>query len=824
MESNARGDEKGSTARIVEGSQPDGVPTERFVGTAEQGVVEVDSTLRCRRWSPALARFSQLPARLTIGRPLKDTLPPPAVNLALALQAALDGATSTSGEFCFSAAPNATQFEAWAWPVIDQQQRTCGALAIVRPRTPITAQAQAIASPAEHVPADESRQLDFHRLITDISAEFANLPGHELNPAINRALATIGRFAQVDRSYVFLYRSGKDEPIVDNTHEWCEAGIDPQINNLQGVVLSRDFPWFADKIHRGPIYIPRVDKLPPSAHVDQKNFELQSIQSLIVVPVSTQGRLIGFLGFDSVRKTTEWTNETIALLTVVGEAIANALLRCEHEERLRSSEERLEHVIDGSIIGVLFWHDNKIENANDAFLNMVGYSRADLEAGRLAWPEMTPPEFSHLDQHGLIELQTTGVCTPFEKAYIRKDGSQVPVLVGFECLHGDPTRGVGFVLDITERKKAEEALRMSEEKFRILGRNVPGVVYLCQNDERYTMLHLNDAAGELTGLPVEKLRNNEVSFVELYHPDDEARIYQEVDAALSTRQPFKLTYRLRHARGDYRWVEELGQGIFDDGELKYLVGSIFDITERKERQQELERLVEERTAKLIEEQRLLKELLDQHENDRKLISYEIHDGMAQYTTAALLHLETFLKSQTKDLENFSKFELGLLFVRRTLDEARRLISDLRPPILEEAGVVEAVRYLASEFPDPQVAVQVEVEGEIGRMPSPIEGAAYRIVQEALNNAAKHSQTSHIEIKLARREHDLLITVRDHGRGFDLQEQASRRAKTRGLEGIRLRTEMLGGEACFHSALGEGTTVSARLPLPDSPPAEEVPAK
>ena len=138
------------------------------------------------------------------------------------------------------------------------------------------------------------------------------------------------------------------------------------------------------------------------------------------------------------------------------------------------------------------------------------------------------------------------------------------------------------------RERAEGALRDSEERFRVLVENVPGVVYLCRNDARFTMLYLSDEVLELTGYPSHRFLSDELSFVELYHPDDREMVLREVAAAVDEWRPFHLEYRLRHADGDYHWVEERGQGVFDrDGNLQYLEGTLVDISARKKVEERL---------------------------------------------------------------------------------------------------------------------------------------------------------------------------------------------------------------------------------------------
>ena len=157
---------------------------------------------------------------------------------------------------------------------------------------------------------------------------------------------------------------------------------------------------------------------------------------------------------------------------VEGDAAGNALrfhgAVMDITERKRI-EGRFRRLVDSNAQGVMFWNvTGRITRANDAFLRMLGYSREDQEAARIDWAAVTPPEYAHLDRRSLDELAARGICTPFEKEYIRKDGSRVPVLVGAATFEDSPDEGVSFVIDITERKRTDLALRESEEHFRFL--------------------------------------------------------------------------------------------------------------------------------------------------------------------------------------------------------------------------------------------------------------------------------------------------------------------------------------------------------------------
>ena len=134
------------------------------------------------------------------------------------------------------------------------------------------------------------------------------------------------------------------------------------------------------------------------------------------------------------------------------------------EDKLRSSEAKFRRLFDSNIVGIIFPDLNgNILEANDAFLDMVGYKREDLIRGRVRWDTMTPPEYRPADERSLKELTTSGVCTPFEKEFIRNDGSRVPVLLAGALLEGSQQNSVSFVLDLTDRKQAESEIRQFNE-------------------------------------------------------------------------------------------------------------------------------------------------------------------------------------------------------------------------------------------------------------------------------------------------------------------------------------------------------------------------
>ena len=162
-----------------------------------------------------------------------------------------------------------------------------------------------------------------------------------------------------------------------------------------------------------------------------------------------------------------WVQMAASLAPAVDGAPAGLLLvltdisaRLRAEDALRRSEARFRRIMESDLLGLIFWaRDGRIAQANDAFLHMVGYSRAELQAGQLDWAAMTPPEYRALDEASLVEVALHGSCRPYEKEYLRRDGTRLPILIGSASFTEEPGQGVAFVLDISERRHADAAVQ-----------------------------------------------------------------------------------------------------------------------------------------------------------------------------------------------------------------------------------------------------------------------------------------------------------------------------------------------------------------------------
>ena len=185
-------------------------------------------------------------------------------------------------------------------------------------------------------------------------------------------------------------------------------------------------------------------------------------RSILCLPLVKQAKLVGTLYLENNLAPQVFTPARLAVLNLLSSQAAISLENTRLYRDLQEREAKIRRLVDSNIIGIVMTDfGGRILEANDAFLEMVGYDREDLGSGRMRWTEMTPAEWLGVSQRAVAELRATGSCEPFEKEYFRKDGSRVPVLVGAAALEGQD-EGVSYVLDLTERKRAEEALQKAQ--------------------------------------------------------------------------------------------------------------------------------------------------------------------------------------------------------------------------------------------------------------------------------------------------------------------------------------------------------------------------
>ena len=358
---------------------------------------------------------------------------------------------------------------------------------------------------------------------------------------------------------------------------------------------------------------------------------------------------------------------------------------------------------------------------------------------------------------------------------------------------------MGSVVDVTEQKQAEEHLRRSES-YLVEGQRI----------SHTGSWAWNAATGELfwslehfriCGADPETFTPTLESARPLIHPEDRNAWYQAFATAIRDRTGFDREFRFVRPDGTVRHVHSLARPVVNEiGEVVEYVGTTVDITERKEAD--------------AERARLLRQVVEAQEEERRRIALEMHDQFGQQLSALALKLSA-LRQERGRRRVLGEQLASLEAMTRQLDtDLELIISRLRPPALDDLGLVAAltnyVRHWSQHF---GINANLHASGlEPGRLTNEIDTALYRITQEALINVAKHARAENVAVLLDGHSGRVSLIVEDDGLGFDMKQTIGPRSRF-GLDGMRERASLLGGTLDIESHPGRGTTVVARIPVP-----------
>lgn len=447
---------------------------------------------------------------------------------------------------------------------------------------------------------------------------------------------------------------------------------------------------------------------------------------------------------------------------------------------------------------------------NPAYCGITGYSEEELLFNH-DYRTLTHPE----DLQATVELVLqvkNGEIPAFnmDKRYVRKDGRTVWVRNSVSTIHdsdGQPTHFVILTEDLTKHKLVEASLRekavsASEHRYRELFENSKDAIYVHDMSGQYTSI--NRAAERLSGYTREELIGKH--FSSLVTPQYARHVREQLCRRLEAAGESTYELELITKQGLRIPVEISSRLIIENGLPVGVQGCFRDISERK-RAQEAARTYSRR-------------LIEAQEAERRRISLELHDQVGQILTAVKMQLHALRKScDTSDIATL--IEENLNVIDEAVDQVRDLSVDLRPLLLDDFGLLVAVRwYLDRQAKKSGVAVELVSLSlnEDERFSADLETACFRIVQEAVTNIIRHAQAARISIRMERTGSDLMLVIGDDGVGFDVKaaRTGARGTATLGLRGMEERAQAIGGTLTIDSAPHRGTQICASFPLANEP--------
>lgn len=362
---------------------------------------------------------------------------------------------------------------------------------------------------------------------------------------------------------------------------------------------------------------------------------------------------------------------------------------------------------------------------------------------------------------------------------------------------------MSLVQDITEKKKAEETLALNEQQLDLIYNSGADILFLLsvEPNERYKFITINNAFKNSTGLTSDQILNR---YVDEVIPDPSLKlVLKKYKEAIQTRKTLHWEEVTEYPAGTKIGLVSVTPIYDANGVCIRLVGSVHDITENKRVEAELKEKNEQLRS-------LSAHLQEVREEERANIAREIHDELGERLTGIRLDI-SWIESQLAGAgqQVSSKFPGLIQLVDDTIKTVRKISTELRPSILDDFGLEDALEWQAAEF-EKRTGINCEVKSFVKNITNKKnEITLFRIFQESLTNVLRHSKAKNVWVKLLEQNNNIELTITDDGVGMDLQSVKSKR--TLGLMGMKERVLMVNGEYNVTSKIGKGTTITVVVP-------------
>jgi diguanylate cyclase (GGDEF)-like protein/PAS domain S-box-containing protein len=427
-----------------------------------------------------------------------------------------------------------------------------------------------------------ARLAEYLAQVSRLATELIDLPLECIDDAINMALEQISNFFSADRAYVFTYNFAAQT--TSNTHEWCAPGVSPQITNLQHIPLKETSEWVKPHLLGKSLSISNTANLPPGALRDI--LQPQGIESLLTVPMMRGNDCLGFVGLDAVNSLLEFGLEEAELLGTFAKLLVSVDQRRRAENEVREERQRLANILWGTNAGTWEWNVQTDETRfNSGWAKIIGRTLEELSpVSSKTWMAHTHPEdLTHARE--MLQKHFSGKTETYEcETRMRhKDGQWIWVLdrgrIISRTTDGKPLWMSGIRLDITERKRTEEALKESTHQLseaQHIARIGSWELDLVQNK-----LIWSDEIFHIFEIDKKRFGASYEAFIDAVHPEDREAVNTTHTRSIKTNEPYEITHRLLMEDGRVKYVHERCKTQFDSEDRpSRSMGTVQDVTEQ----------------------------------------------------------------------------------------------------------------------------------------------------------------------------------------------------------------------------------------------------
>jgi len=428
----------------------------------------------------------------------------------------------------------------------------------------------------------QKRYQSLRAELIELSIKLLESEHQDIDNRIEQALERIGTLVSADRTYIF--QIDRTEGALSYTHEWCADGITPQIDSLQNIPVET-FPWWMEQLENfETITIPNVSALPEEASAEKEVLQEQNISSLIVAPMISERELVGFVGFDWTDPQDVWEQEFVDILHIAGRLITSALRQESRQQEIEQHKERFHALVEESndIISVVDT-DGRIQYQSPSVGRILGYDPGGT-IGDIAWEGIHPDDRDAFQNWFEEDNAVGGEDNPVEYRARHADGSWRWMEARRNTQLDNPAVE-GHVIntrDITERKEREKRLA----RYKTYVEETSDTIAVVDSDGT-VKFHNATVRGESEFSPFSSEGETGFDYV---HPEDREQI-MDLFMTVLEEGTGEVTAELRVESTDdkWRWIEARGVNKLDDPDIEGIIVTSHDITERKERERDLQR-------------------------------------------------------------------------------------------------------------------------------------------------------------------------------------------------------------------------------------------